>query len=259
MFLRKKSKHQQQNVAASEKVTKAKTAHQSASSTSAPLFARFSSTNPTSIDGSNGSAPSKPMVSGPMSLATRRESTFNVNGGKAGIGKAGSQRLGGGQPGQPWNASDKLDKPLPPTLPSDAVKPILEHRTSTSGPVPVDLSRLSRKTTTQKSRAADVADTAENTEPQSHLSSRLSTTNTTRKSSIQDLPHADPTSRSARAGTSYDAPLDSVNPSRNNLVSRQTHPTYAHGPISSADIGPDLSHRNSSFNTSLCLVPAVPA
>ncbi|KAJ3997229.1 hypothetical protein F5050DRAFT_1453993 [Lentinula boryana] len=240
MFLRKKVKHQQQNVATSEKVTTAKPTNESFFVKSTPLFARFATTNTTNVDVLNGPATSKSVVSGPMSLGMRRDPIPNSAGSKVGSEKDGHQRVVGGQHGKPWIASDRVDKPLPPTSPSEEVKPALDHRVPTSGPGSIDPSHIGRKTSTQKTRAADVADRAENTEPQSHLSSRPSST-TTRKSSIQDLHRVDPNSRSARAGASYDAFSDSANPVRNNLASQQTHPTY--GLISSADLGPGPSRQ----------------
>ncbi|KAJ4488388.1 hypothetical protein J3R30DRAFT_3435549 [Lentinula aciculospora] len=237
MFLRKKAKHQQQNGATSEKMTKAMPTNEPPKS--APLFARFATSNTNNADRPNGSATTKPMVSGPMSLGMRRDPMPSATGNKVGSGrKDGTLKAGG----QNWVASEKPDKPLPPTLPSEEVKPAVDYRVSASGPVPLDPSRIGRKISTQKTRDANVADTVENAEPQSILSSRPSTT--TRKSSVQDLRRSDINSYSARVGVGNDAPSD---PTRNNSISRQTPPTYAHGPTSNTDLGlnPSYRHRES--------------
>lgn len=239
---------------------------ESPSMKSTPLFARFASAN-TMNNGPNGSPP-KPMVSVPMSLGMKKELMPSDTVGKTGSGRKDGMQRAGGQAGQPWIASEKVDKPLPPTLPSEGVKSPLEHRVSTSGPVPVDPSRIGRKISTQKPRAAD---TTESREPQSILSSRPSTT--TRKSSIRDLHSSDSNSYSVRVGVSNDAPSDPAKAVRNNLVSGQAHPTYVHGPTNSAAIGSGPSYRVSTISRpspflsllsfirsllSLLLVPRVP-
>ncbi|KAJ3936567.1 MAG: hypothetical protein NXY57DRAFT_165535 [Lentinula lateritia] len=236
MFLRKKVKHQQQNAATSEKVAMIKPTKESLSMKSTPLFARFASAN-TMNNGPNGSPP-KPMVSVPMSLGMKKELMPSDTVGKAGSGRKDGMQRAGGQAGQPWKVSEKVDKPLPPTLPSEGVKSPSGHRMSTSGPVPVDPSRMSRKISTQKPRAAD---TTESGEPQSILSSRPSTT--TRKSSIRDLHSSDSNSYSVRVGDSNDAPSDPAKAVRNHLISGQAHPTYVHGPTNSAAIGSGPSYR----------------
>ncbi|KIK70591.1 hypothetical protein GYMLUDRAFT_51831 [Collybiopsis luxurians FD-317 M1] len=198
-----------------------------------PLFARFSSTS-----GAASNANVKPMVSGPMSLGTRKQDL--EGGGSSGRTKVSLERRDDVQKPveapssalSPSRASVKPgihDKPLPPPMPAPPPKEAtpslpMNRRQSASGPVPIE-PRMGRRISAHPSDSIPnlPADMGDSTEPQSLLSSRSSST---RKSSVpQDLRRNELHARSALTSVSNDElPSDpDVQPIREGFVSRPTH------------------------------------
>jgi hypothetical protein len=209
MFLRKKAKSQNAAPSSSTVPRPELKAATNVDSPPTPLFARFATASTANVAGT------RPMVSGPMTLGTRK---FDLEGAGPTGSKAGSewkdvQKHAGPSSSRSAVKPEIRDKPLPPPVPA-----ALEE--TDSGLVPEALRMGSRfSTDPYNSHQTRAADTPDSTASQSLLSSRSSST---RKLPVQDLPRKSSYAlTSASNGVSPSDPDDW--PTWDKLVSRPAH------------------------------------